>query len=78
MGCAVHQVTPLRPFKAGRGEHSAPVIADRGDAAWVVVVHASHPPDVGFRFEFNGLTWEITRGRDLVRGFVARPVCSNH
>jgi hypothetical protein len=61
-------------FEVGSGACSTPVIADRGDEACVVVVRTAEPLDVGSRFEFGGLTWEIVRARDLLRGFVAWPV----
>jgi hypothetical protein len=52
----------------GNGPHRTAVIADRGDRAFVV--------KEGDRFGFQGLTWEITRHRTAVRGWVARPVRS--
>jgi hypothetical protein len=60
----------------GNGPHRTAVIADRGDRAFVVVVGFMAPPKEGDRFGFQGLTWEITRHRTAVRGWVARPVRS--
>jgi hypothetical protein len=74
MACNACQMTGTAAYRIGDGEHAAPVIADRGDQAWVVTVHSQEPLTVGSRFEFGGLTWEIVRGRDLLRGFVAWPI----
>jgi hypothetical protein len=57
----------------GRGSVATPVIADRGDAAFVVMVHTPSRLRLGDRFEFAGSTWEVTRAGDAVRGCVARP-----
>jgi len=37
-------------------------------------VRSPKPLALGNRFEFGGLTWEIVRQRDLLRGYVAWPV----
>jgi hypothetical protein len=73
MACVAHEIGHST-LSVGSGAFSAPVIADRGDRAWVVVVHRTRPLAVGDRFDFAGSTWEIIRDRDLLRGFVARPV----
>ncbi len=58
----------------GAGTVATPVIADRGDTAFVVVVHAPWRLRRGDRFQFAGSTWEVTREGDLVRGCVAHPI----
>lgn len=64
----------LGPPRVGVGDHQAPVIADAGDDAWVVLVRSPQPLVLGSRFDFAGLTWEIVRQQDLLRGYVAWPV----
>lgn len=74
MAAPALDIATFRAFRVGTGVHAAPVIADGGDEAYVVVVSSDAPLGVGSRFEFAGLTWEIVRTRDLIRGFVAWPV----
>jgi hypothetical protein len=50
------------------------VIADRGDTAWLVVLDPTTRPEIGTRFQHQGLTWEITRARGRERTWVAEPV----
>jgi hypothetical protein len=50
------------------------MILDSGDAARVAAIGFKWAPQVGMRFEFDGTTWEVTRAKDHVRGWVARPV----
>lgn len=72
MACVAQDHEGARWFRAGHGPYSAPVIADRGDVAWVVLVSFPAPPQVGDRFELAGTTWVITHAKDRLRGFVAR------
>lgn len=73
MACAAHEIGQ-HAADVGSGPHRALVIADRGDRAFVVAVRFQAPPVVGDRFDFQGLTWEVTRPRTVQRGLVARPV----
>ena len=50
------------------------VILDHGDHARVVSVAIGRSPRLGDRFRLNGVMWEISRVKDLQRGYVARPV----
>ena len=74
MATTAREFGTLQPPRVGFGDHEAPVIADAGDDAWVVVVRSPKPLALGNRFDFGGLTWEIVRQRDLLRGYVAWPV----
>jgi len=60
--------------RAGYDEVLVPIIADGGDAASVVLVGFARQPRVGDRFQLCGRDWEITREKDHVRTYVARPV----
>ena len=51
-----------------------PVIVDLGDAVRIALVRFQAAPEVGERFAYQGLRYEIVRAQDHVRGFVARPV----
>jgi hypothetical protein len=62
------------PSKHDLQEHSVLVILDHGDYARVTSVAIERPPRLGDRFKVNGVTWEISRVKDLQRGYVARPV----
>jgi hypothetical protein len=48
------------------------MILDRGEGATVAAVELPCLPYVGMRFEHGGMLWEITRAKDLLRGWVAR------
>lgn len=74
MATAMRAMQESAARSAGSGTVATPVIADRGDAAFVVVVRAPWKLRLGDRFEFAGSTWEVTRPSDLLRGCVARPV----
>jgi hypothetical protein len=74
MATAMRAVQDSAAPDMGRGAVATPVIADRGDAAFVVVVHGAWRLRLGDRFAFAGSTWEVTRAGDAVRGCVARPV----
>jgi hypothetical protein len=74
MATALRVIQDRAAPKVGRGTVATPVIADRGDTAFVVVVRAGGKLRLGDRFEFGGSTWQVTRAGDLVRGCVARPV----
>ena len=74
MSCPARHLQPRQFAQTGHGAHAVPVIADRGDEAWVVLVHFPQPPRVGDRFTFARLTWQLVREKDHTRGFVARPV----
>jgi hypothetical protein len=74
MATAMRAVQGSAAANVGRGSVATPVIADRGDAAFVVVVHTQWRLRLGDRFAFAGSTWEVTRASDAVRGCVARPV----
>jgi len=50
------------------------MILDGGDAARVAAVDLRRAPCLGMRFELDGTTWEVTRVKDHVRGWVATPV----
>ncbi len=74
MATAMRAMHDSAAHRVGRGPVATPVIADRGDTAFVVVVHAPWRLRLGDRFEFAGSTWLVTREGDLVRGCVARPI----
>jgi hypothetical protein len=74
MACNAVQTIGKSTSRIGEGKYAVPVIADRGDRAWVVTVCSDEPLRIGSRFQFGGVTWEIVRDRDLVRGFVAWPI----
>jgi hypothetical protein len=74
MATAMRAVQGSAAAKVSRGPVATPVIADRGDAAFVVVVRAPWKLQLGDRFAFAGSAWEVTRVGDAVRGCVARPV----
>ncbi len=61
-------------FPAMKGSDPTPVIADGGDAAWVVVLDCAWQAGLGTRFTFMGQCWEICQPRTMLRGFVAAPV----
>lgn len=69
MACVAHEVGAAT-WGRGRG---VPVIADRGDDATVVMVSWSHDPDIGDRFEHDGMEWVVVRAKDHLRGAVAVP-----
>jgi hypothetical protein len=50
------------------------MILDGGDAARVAAIEFHCAPCLGMRFQFDGTAWEVTRAKDHVRGWVARPV----
>lgn len=74
MASAAQQLECKSDSRSGHGRLLVPVIADRGDAAAVVLVEFSRLPRVGDRFQQGGRDWEITRDKDHARTFVARPV----
>jgi len=74
MATTARDMETLGPPRVGFGDHEAPVIADAGDEAWVVLVRTPRRLQLGHRFEFGGLTWEVVRERDRLRGHVAWPV----
>jgi hypothetical protein len=74
MACVAPEINTASKTSRGQERHEVPVIADRGDGASVVVVCFNRQPRLGDRFEFEGLTWEIVRTKDMVRGYVARPL----
>lgn len=74
MACVAVQTNSASRAPMGQERYAVPVIADRGDGASVVVVCFSRRPRLGDRFRHEGLTWEIVRTKDLIRGYVARPV----
>ncbi len=61
-------------FLGSRRLRPTVVIADRGNSACRVVLDPSITPEIGTRFRHSGLTWVITRVRDLERTYVAEPV----
>jgi hypothetical protein len=67
-------VRGVHPSEHDLQEHSILVILDHGDYARVTTVAIGRTPGLGDRFKVNGVTWEISRVRDLQRGYVARPV----
>ncbi|MBP1619760.1 MAG: hypothetical protein H6Q02_527 [Acidobacteria bacterium] len=73
MATAIQAMQDSAARYVGDGTVATPVIADRGDAAFVVVVQAAARLRLGDRFEFAGTTWEVTRAGDRLRGCVARP-----
>ena len=77
MATAAFDNATLGTFRVGSGAHASPVIVDGGGDARVVIVSSDAPLAVGSRFEFAGLTWEIVRAQDLIRGFVAWPLRRN-
>ena len=74
MASAVREVWMLSGKPAERAGRSVPIILDGGDRARVATVELYCAPFVGLRFELDGTTWEVTRAKDHVRGWVARPV----
>ena len=74
MATAMRAMQDSAVRSVGAGPVATPVIADRGDAAFVVVVQGPWRLRRGDRFQFAGSTWEVTREGDLVRGCVARTV----
>lgn len=73
MSCPARRLPPHEPFRAGHGPHAVPVIADRGDDAWVVLVHFPRTPRIGDRFTFDHTAWQVVREGDHTRGYVAQP-----
>ena len=76
-----HEHNAARPCPAPgvegrRRSRRYPVIADRGDAAWLVLLDGSVRPGLGTRFSFRGRIWEIVCDRTPARTFVASPRCS--
>lgn len=69
MACVAHELQTT----VGHRHRAVPVIADRGDAAAVVLVPMSHEPVVGDRFEYEGMQWVVVRAKDHLRGAVAVP-----
>jgi hypothetical protein len=67
----LHVTTSSLPA-AGLDGSPVPVILDCGERARVVMVTFSRPPEVGDRFDLEGIIWEIVRGKDRLRGYVAR------
>ena len=65
-------VRRIRPSEHNPGDALVPVILDHGDQARVATVALGHFPRLGDRFDIEGLTWEITRVKDLQRGYVAQ------
>ena len=74
MSSAAAEVRSSGCNSVGHGPFFAPVIADRGAEALIVLVHFPAPPRVGTRFELGGRTWMIVHAKDVLRGFVARPL----
>ena len=74
MATTARETGTIEVLQTGSGRFAAPVIADCGEDAWVVLVRSRAPLALGSRFEFAGLDWEIVREPDPVRGFVAWPV----
>jgi len=74
MAYAPLRVASLDSPSTGRRPVAIQVILDHGDQAQVVTVRLSRTPQVGDRFRLQGCAWEIVRDRDLLRGYVARPV----
>jgi hypothetical protein len=50
------------------------VILDRGTDASIVLVRSHGPLEVGATFSCGNRTWVVTRQRNHLRGFVARPL----
>ena len=69
MACAAHELQTT----SWNRRRAVPVIADRGDAAAVVMVSMPHEPVVGDRFEYDGMQWVVVRAKDHLRGAVAVP-----
>jgi len=67
-------VSGVRPSERDVQEHSVLVILDHGDHARVASVAMGRSPRLGDRFNLDGVTWELSRVKDLQRGYVARPV----
>jgi len=67
-------VSRVRPSEDELREFAVVVILDHGDHARVASVALGRFPQLGDRFNLEGVTWEITRVKDLQRGYVARPV----
>ena len=67
-------VSGVRPSEHDLQGQPVPVILDHGDNARVVSVAIGRSLRLGDRFKFDGVTWEISRVKDLQRGYVARPV----
>ena len=73
MACNAKEIRDVKATWVGNGPHTTPVIADRGDAATIVIVRSQSPLRLGDRFDFEGMTWVISREYSRQRGFVARP-----
>jgi hypothetical protein len=67
-------VRRIRPSEHNPGDGLVPVILDQGDDARVATVALGFSPQLGDHFDFEGVTWKITRLKDFQRGYVARPV----
>jgi len=67
-------VRRIRPSEHNPGDALVPVILDHGDRARVAKVALGFPTQLGDQFDFEGMTWKITRLKDFQRGYVARPV----
>ena len=74
MASAVQEVWRLRSCRAASTGLTVPMILDSGDAARVAAIDFQCAPHVGMRFELDATTWEVTRAKDHVRGWVAQPV----
>ena len=74
MACVATKLSQTETYHVGTGAHATPVIADRGDGAWVVAVHSARVLALGDRFNFGGITWVVSRQSNAERGFVAHPL----
>ena len=74
MACVATKLSQTGTYHVGTGAHATAVIADRGDGAWVVVVHSARALALGDRFNFRGITWVVSRPSSAQRGFVAHPL----
>jgi len=67
-------VSGVRPSEHDLQEQPVLVILDHGNYARVAAVAIGRSPRLGDRFKLDGVMWEISRVKNLQRGYVARPV----
>jgi len=74
MASAVQEVWRFQESCSACMGMTVPMILDSGDTARVATIAFQCVPRMGMRFELDGTTWEVTRVKDHVRGWVAQPV----
>jgi len=74
MAAAARDSNQMGAQHAGGGDAGVPVILDGGTHVEVAAIDCGRELRVGMRFEHGGRIWEITHAKDVMRGWVARPV----